>query len=109
MLAVTLILAAVVLLGIGRGEVAKIHARYGSLIVSVAGADARDAATTMEVASIQDLVRLAERDQRMVLHQRLGTECHRYSVHDGDIIYQYYVTGGQGGTRPQATSHTHPA
>ena len=48
MLLVSLILAAVVLLGIGRSEVAKIHARYG-------------------------------------------------------------VTGGQGGTRPQATSHTHPA
>ena len=86
------VLAAVVFLGLGRGEEAKIRARYGSLLVSVAQADLKEERQKIEVASMQDLVRLAQRDNRIILHQELERGSHRYFVPDGTVTYEYRVT-----------------
>jgi len=75
-----------------RGEAARIQARYGSLLITVAQADLKEDAQRISVASIEDLVKLAQRDGRMILHQELGPQSHLYFIPDGAVTYQYMVT-----------------
>ena len=88
-LATVLALAAVVLIRLTRDEAAMIRARYGSLLISVAQADGLETARKIQVASIQDLVRLAKRDGRIIIHQEVGPGIHRYLVDDGTVTYEY--------------------
>lgn len=88
-LALVALLAAVVFLGLGQPEAAKIRARYGSLLISVAQADLKEDGQNIRVATMQDLVRLAQRDGRTIFHQALGADSHLYFVHDGTVTYQY--------------------
>lgn len=90
-LAAAAALAGVVFLGLGRTEAAKIQARYGSLLISVAQADLKDEAQRIELASMHDLVKLAQRDSRIIFHQDMGTGSHLYFVQDGTVTYQYTV------------------
>ncbi|MDP2661468.1 MAG: DUF5305 family protein, partial [Dehalococcoidia bacterium] len=87
----TVVLAVVVFLGLGRGEVQKVRARYGSLLVSVAQADLKEDGQRIQVASMRDLARLAERDGRIIFDQKLGPESHLYFIQDGEVTYQYAV------------------
>lgn len=88
-LATVLALAAVALIRLTRDEAAMIRARYGSLLISVAQADGLETARKIQVASIQDLVRLAKRDGRIIIHQEVGPGIHRYLVDDGTVTYEY--------------------
>mgnify|MGYP005856176843 CR=1 FL=1 len=83
------LLAARIFLGLGGDEVAKVRARHGSLIVTVQEAYLRS--QRIEVASMEDLARLADRDGRIILHQERGPEADVYFVHDGDLVYTYTV------------------
>jgi len=74
-----------------RGEAARIQGRYGSLIINVAEAYLREDGQRILVASIEDLVKLAERDGRMILHQELGPHSHLYFIQDGAVTYQYML------------------
>jgi signal peptidase I len=69
-------------------EPARIRARYGSLLITLRSSDLGEDMRVIEVASIEDLVRIAEREGRMILHQELGS-LHRYFVQDIDVTYRF--------------------
>ncbi len=83
--------AAVLALRIYRGLSASdlLQLRFGGLIVNVASADLQ-AGQSVEVESINDLARLAQRLGSMILHQKLE-QAHIYYVTDGQVIYTYPV------------------
>ena len=87
-----LALAAPALFRLSRDEVARIRARYGSLLISVDQTDGLESARKIQVGSIQDLVRLANRDGRIIMHQEVGAGVHRYLVDDGMVTYEYRAT-----------------
>lgn len=69
-------------------EPARIRSRYGPLLITLRGSDLGDEVRLIEVASIDDLVKVAEREGRMVLHQESGS-IHQYFVQDVDVTYRY--------------------
>lgn len=71
------------------GEVAEIERRYGDLIVAVA-AGARLPGSERRVATMAALVRIAERYDRLVLHEEYGGR-HSYLVDDAGLVYRYDV------------------
>ena len=85
------VVASVLFLGLGSGEVARIRIRYGSMLVSVARVEA-DYSPKIEVASMSDLVRLARHQGSMICHQERAPGAHLYFVHDGQVTYQHCVS-----------------
>jgi hypothetical protein len=85
-------LAAVIFLGVGRGEEAKIRARYGSLLLHVQASEDETVRDRVRVVSMHDLARLARRDGSLIMEEteRLGP---RYSVRDGDTVYEFVPEG----------------
>jgi hypothetical protein len=71
------------------GEVAAIERRYGDLIVPVA-AGARLPGSERRVSTMDALVRIAERYDRLVLHEEQGG-CHSFLVDDAGTVYRYDV------------------
>ncbi len=74
-------------------EPARINARYGSLMIALRGSDLNASIRLIDVATIEDLVRVAEREGRMILHQRSGRS-HDYFVQEVDVTYRYCTFGG---------------
>jgi signal peptidase I len=70
-----------------RPSAAAVERRYGSRIVAVKGRS-RSAGSVVDVDSIEALAAIAERYDRMILHEADGT-AHTYVVQDGDTIYRY--------------------
>jgi len=69
-------------------EAARIRRKYGSLLVVVhAGSLATDG-RIVEVLTIDDLAKVAERNGSMILHEERGA-VHCYCVQDGAVIYRY--------------------
>jgi hypothetical protein len=95
-LAVTALLAAVVFLGLGTDEAGRLRARYGHMFVAVVNANL-DTGHRLEVASFQDLVRLAKRDGGFIFHEVARGNPQVFFVPDGQVIYTYRV--GQSGSR----------
>ena len=96
-------LAALVLLGglvywlavrrrLGRGELARIRLRYGSMIVPVTG-ETPNGSRPVEVGSMSDLVRLARRAEQMVFYSEVDPAHYRFFVPDGPLTYVYEMTG----------------
>jgi hypothetical protein len=96
-------LAALVLLGglvywlavrrrLGRGELARIRLRYGSMIVPVTG-ETPNGSRPVEVGSMSDLVRLARRAEQMVFYAEVDPAHYRFFVPDGSLTYVYEMTG----------------
>ena len=73
---------------LGKGEVAKIHLRYGSLIVPVTGTTP-NGARPVDVSSMADLARLARRAEQMVFYDQRSPGEHWFFVPDGSVTYQY--------------------
>jgi signal peptidase I len=95
---VALVLAGALLVALGRrrDEVAAIVSRYGDLIVRIA-AGSRAPVVERRVESIEALVRLAERYDRVILHEeRDGLDS--FVVEDAGFAYRYDV-----GTPPEDT------
>lgn len=84
-------LAAVVFLGVGRSASRKIHARYRSLLVAVTNVPSDPDAQMIDVESIDELVRLARRDGRIILHHECAPGVRRYFVPDLGVTYQYLL------------------
>ena len=82
-------LGAVLFLGLGRAEAARIRARYGSLLVTVVEPGLPETCQEIRLASIADLAKLAQKDGRMVLHQQLAGGEDLYFVQDGQVVYTY--------------------
>jgi signal peptidase len=68
----------------------RIKARYGHLLIQVSDSDLGMIGRVVEVISIDDLVRVAEREGRMILHQQHGA-IHDYFVQDVDVTYRYWT------------------
>ena len=73
----------------GRGEAAKIQRRHGSRLVTVAKTHLNGQGTVIRVASMKDLMKLAEREGEIVLHQRMAGGSHLYFVREGVTTYEY--------------------
>jgi signal peptidase len=86
-------LAMVVFLGTGLGKAAQIRARYGGILVCVEQTDLNEEGHKVEVASIEDLVRMARTDGRPIFHQELSHSSHRYFIRDGLVTYEYMLKG----------------
>lgn len=89
-------LASLVLLRLRLDEPARISARYGSLLVGVARADLNHNSRLVEVASMRDLVRLAQQDGQVVFHQEVAPGSHIYYVQRGDLVFAYTASGSAG-------------
>jgi len=86
------LLAAMVFLGLGANEADKVRARYRSLLIEVDGTQVNDQHhAIVNVASMRDLARLAQRDGRMIFHHLSGQTQRRFFVTDGTTMYQYCV------------------
>jgi hypothetical protein len=96
-------LAAIMFLGLGRGEAVRIRSRYGSMVISVLDANlSADDSQQIRLASIHDLIRLANRDSRMVMHQAKGDGSNVYFIQDGTLTYLYVSPGGP--VKPQTAA-----
>jgi signal peptidase I len=82
-----------------RAEPARIELRHGRRIVPVAGVAPR--AVAVDVTSMQDLARLAEQEQRLILHHR-GEHGDVYLLRTDRAVYRYT-------SRPDATVESLPA
>ena len=81
------------LLGLRRAdEPARIRARFGHLMVEIVSPRRRFAEHDVMMASFEDLVRVADRHTRMILHAREGDR-HVYLVEDEGIAYRYEARG----------------
>jgi signal peptidase I len=70
-----------------RDEVASIRRRYGAWLIDVAAVE-RPAHVERHVESIDDLARIAERYERLILHEQRG-KLHSFVVEDAGIVYRY--------------------
>jgi hypothetical protein len=81
-------------------EPSRIQARYGQLLVPVTRSDRRSYDEVIEVESMETLTKLAERYDRMILHEHneLG---HSYRIADEGVLYVYLIgSRGPAGQRP---------
>ena len=85
-------IAALMVLAHRGSEPARIQARYGPLLVD-GSADAASGTRVVELGTIDDLVRIAEREQRLIVHAVVGP-VHNYEVRDGETLYRYRTTTG---------------
>lgn len=69
-------------------EPARIRLQYGPLLVAVQDNAPRPQAGAIEVATMADLAKIAEREGRMILYQDHGSTCH-YRVQSGEVSYHY--------------------
>ncbi len=70
-----------------RDEVAAIRRRYGAWLIDVAAVD-RPPHVERHVDSIDDLARIAERYERLILHEQRD-KLHSFVVEDSGIVYRY--------------------
>ncbi len=69
-------------------ETARIQSRYGHLIVPIVGAADLTGQPVFDVGSIKALVALAERSERLILHQ-YGDNADTFLVDDEGTVYRY--------------------
>ncbi len=91
-------------------EVARIQSRYGHLIVPIVGPADLTGRPVFDVASIKALVALAERSERLILHQ-YGDSADTFLVDDEGTIYRYRTrpTGVVWSDRPAMPQAARPA
>ncbi|MGH3103507.1 MAG: signal peptidase I, partial [Gaiellaceae bacterium] len=89
--------------GRGSDEPSLIAARYGSWLIDIAPRR-RAGEAVLEVTTMDGLVRLAERYERMILHE-LHEGVHSYLVEEDGIVYRYR----SGGSTEAAASERTPA
>lgn len=90
------LLAAVAFLGLGRDENARIRARYGSLLISVAEADLKPSPERVHLASLSDLAKLAQRDGQTIFHLPGAEGGDLYFIHRGEVVYIYTSGNAEG-------------
>lgn len=69
---------------------ALIRLKHGGLLIDVRRLDLAEHAHVVEVASIDDLAKLAERAGQMILHETRGNQ-HHCAVQSGDVTYHCQV------------------
>ncbi len=83
-------------------EAARIQFKYGPLLIAVRGGTLHAGAHIVEVDTIDDLAKLAERDQLVILHEQRDGACHYY-VQDMGVTYHYQAGShhGEPAAQPQ--------
>ena len=71
-------------------ETARWQAKYGALLVMVQNVDLGPQSKIIDVVSLDDLAKIAQRVGCMILYQTHGST-HHYFVQDGEISYRYQV------------------
>jgi hypothetical protein len=71
-----------------KDEPTRIRARYGAWLVQVAGASSRIGGAVVDMATMDGLVQLAERSDRMILHEE-HEGAHLYLLEDDGVLYRY--------------------
>jgi signal peptidase I len=103
-LVVGLVGGLLLLLGRRGDEVGAIERRYGDMIVPIA-AGGRPAGVERQVTTIDALARLAERYERLILHEQRNGQ-HSFLVEEGGLVYRYDAglepasTNGHQATKP---------
>jgi signal peptidase I len=96
-----LLLFGLLMSGAAQGDVAvRIKLKYGPLLIAIRESELGASGRVVDVATIEDLAKLAEQTGHMILHTESGA-AHRYFVHDGDMIYRYEI-----GSREEAALAT---
>lgn len=67
-----------------------IRTRYGSMLIDIHNADIIDSSTQIDVSSIDDLGKLAERFNTMILHAKFD-QSHAYYVQDEGTTYRFVM------------------
>lgn len=94
-IAAGLLLALLLLVrGLRLDESGSIAARYGPLLLPVSSLPSASDERTIEVASIEDLVRLAEASEGPILHEQRGG-IHSYLIEHEGSRYRYRAASGQ--------------
>ena len=83
----------------GAAETDRIGARYGPILVAVERPEALGGAGSVRVANVEDLVKIAEHEGRMILHceRESGRD---YFVQDQSLTYLYSVRDHPPGRGP---------
>jgi signal peptidase I len=71
-------------------EATRIRLKYGALLVAAQAMTFKADDRVIDVATIEDLAKLAERESRMILHEHRD-KADRYFVQDGDVTYRYQI------------------
>lgn len=77
----------------GADPASALASRFGSTLISVVSAPA-GRTTTIDVASVDDLARLAERDNGVVL-QEVRPGYHAFFVRQGSVVYRFIAEGSR--------------
>jgi signal peptidase I len=96
MLGGLLILGWAIFDAVRQNEPALIQLKYGSLLMNVYERTPYSTSRIIDVASIDDLARLAERQNTMIMHMTLNF-LHFYLVQCNGITYRYVVSTGKRG------------
>ena len=72
------------------GEAERIQTRFGAMLIRVDDANFENTSRVIDVKTFEDLIRLASRDERMIMHQFAGG-VHRYYLQENAIVYRYRV------------------
>jgi signal peptidase I len=80
-----------------QSQEALIRLKYGSMLVDVYEQNLAPSASVIDVATMEDLARLAERHGTMILH-RSQNFLHSYIVQNSGITYRYLISTGKKGT-----------
>ncbi len=84
-----------------QGDMAvRIKLKYGPLLIAIRESELGASGRVVDVATIEDLAKLAEQTGHMILHTESGV-AHRYFVHHGDMVYRYEI-----GSREEAALAT---
>jgi signal peptidase I len=79
-----------------------IRMKYGNALIDIQPAVSLDNAAPIEVTSMDDLAKLAERFHTVILHERRSGS-HAYYVQTEGIVYRFVMADGTGSTVPDAT------
>ena len=82
-----------------QGEADRIRARYSHVIVPIARLDEVPQRRVVHVSDIDALARVAERYERMILHERRGGR-DSFCVSDDGVLYRYVVDDRSHGEPP---------
>lgn len=91
-----LVIGAYMFLTARQSQEAVIRLRYGALLVNIYERDFAPASTLIDVTTIDELAKLAERQNTVILHMTFNS-LHCYLVQGNGITYRYVLSTGRRG------------
>jgi hypothetical protein len=69
-------------------EAARIQSKYSALLIHIKANEQPTTLRVLEIATIDDLAKLADKNGQMILHE-VTNQTHSYTVYDENITYRY--------------------